>query len=148
MAYSSEYYDPIKAHEYYEKHKKLKGKTSTAGLNEDGRIAAKYVKQKLTEERKAKTETLKKSMNSRIEGIRRKIKAIKGTKGTSKQKKEQLRKEITELREEFKEKKTSIKSQYDDRYVAELNKIKSDTSKLSKKKSTWFLERGRYIAKE
>ena len=25
MAYASKYYDPVKAHEYYEKNKKLKG---------------------------------------------------------------------------------------------------------------------------
>ena len=36
MAYKSEYYDPKKAHEYYIKHRKLKGKrskTSIAGFS-------------------------------------------------------------------------------------------------------------------
>lgn len=50
--YASEYYDPVKAHEYYEQHKKLKGRTSTSGLNEKGRQAAQYVKNQITEEKK------------------------------------------------------------------------------------------------
>lgn len=50
--YASPYYDPEKAHEYYEAHKELKGRTSTAGLNEKGREAARYVREKLNSERK------------------------------------------------------------------------------------------------
>lgn len=34
--YASEYYDPVKAHEYYMKHRHLKGRT-TSGLNEEGK---------------------------------------------------------------------------------------------------------------
>ena len=50
MAYASKYYDPAKAHEYYLKHRKLKGqneRTSTKGLNEEGKNAAKYVKEQI-----------------------------------------------------------------------------------------------------
>lgn len=49
--YASPYYDPVKAHEYYEQHKQLKGRSSTSGLNSAGREAAKYVKKRLNEER-------------------------------------------------------------------------------------------------
>lgn len=55
--YASPYYDPVKAHEYYEKHKKLKGATS--GLNDAGKEAAKYVKNQLDTERKSKVESHK-----------------------------------------------------------------------------------------
>ena len=54
MHYSSKYYDPKKAHEYYEQHKQLKGRTSTAGLNEEGKKAAAYVKKQINEERDSK----------------------------------------------------------------------------------------------
>lgn len=54
--YSSPYYDPQKAHEYYEEHKKLKGRTSTAKLNEEGKKVASYVKNKINEERDTKLE--------------------------------------------------------------------------------------------
>lgn len=56
--YASPYYDPVKAHEYYEQHKQLKGNrrsTSTAGLNEKGKKAALYVKKQIDEEHKAET---------------------------------------------------------------------------------------------
>lgn len=64
--YASPYYDPVKAHEYYEEHKKLKGRTSTAGLNDTGKEAARYVKNSLNEERKQKVEESKNQMNSKI----------------------------------------------------------------------------------
>ena len=54
MAYASKYYDPVKAHEYYMKHRQLRGRKSTTGLNSTGKEAAKFVKDKLQEERKAK----------------------------------------------------------------------------------------------
>lgn len=54
--YASPYYDPVKAHEYYEQHKQLKGNrrsTSTASLNEKGKKAALYVKKQIDDEHKA-----------------------------------------------------------------------------------------------
>lgn len=53
--YASEYYDPEKAHQYYEEHKKLKGRSSsTAKLSEKGKAAAAYVKNQINEEKTAK----------------------------------------------------------------------------------------------
>lgn len=61
MAYSSKYYDAQKRHEYYMKHRKLKGrKTSTGDLSEEGKIAAAEVKEKLDAELKAALKKLKK----------------------------------------------------------------------------------------
>lgn len=48
--YSSKYYDPEKAHEYYERTKKLKGRRSNAGLNEAGIEAAEYMRKQVDEE--------------------------------------------------------------------------------------------------
>lgn len=58
-AYASPYYDPVKAHEYYEEHKKLKGRTSTSGLNEKGREAASYVKKQIDDRRTSDLESRK-----------------------------------------------------------------------------------------
>lgn len=52
--YASEYYDPVKAHEYYEEHKKLKGRTKTHKLNEEGQSDAAYIKEQLYGERDKK----------------------------------------------------------------------------------------------
>ena len=75
--YASPYYDPVKAHEYYEAHKKLKGRTSLSGLNEKGREAARYVKNELTNERKQKVSAHKEQTNSRIEQKRSETKSAR-----------------------------------------------------------------------
>jgi len=48
--YASKYYDPEKAHEYYEKTKKLKGRRSNAGLNEEGIATAEYMRKQVDEQ--------------------------------------------------------------------------------------------------
>ena len=70
--YASKYYDPVKAHEYYMRTRKLKGRNSTSGLNEKGREAARYIRQKLSEERKSTVDASKASTKSKIESIRSK----------------------------------------------------------------------------
>lgn len=62
MAYKSKYYDPVKAHEYYLKHRTLKGrkKGSTADLNDTGKVAAEEVKERLQAELKAALKKVKK----------------------------------------------------------------------------------------
>lgn len=70
--YSSKYYDPQKAHEYYEQHKKLKGRQSTASLNETGKNAASYVKQQVNKERDAALETENKRFSKEAESEQKK----------------------------------------------------------------------------
>ncbi len=73
MAYKSKYYDPVKAHEYYLKHRQLKGrkkKTSTADLSETGKIAAKEVKEQLQAELKAALKKVKKGNTAERKRLR------------------------------------------------------------------------------
>lgn len=70
LHYASPYYDPVKAHEYYIKHRELKGRASTAGLNDEGKAAASYVKEQLTTERKAKVEANKEDTTNQIDKLR------------------------------------------------------------------------------
>lgn len=49
--YASPYYDPAKAHQYYEEHKQLKGRQKHTTLNEKGKEIAANVKQNINEER-------------------------------------------------------------------------------------------------
>lgn len=65
-AYASPYYDPVKAHEYYMRTRELKGRHSTSGLNDKGREAASYVKNRLSTERKTKVERSKAAMKQKI----------------------------------------------------------------------------------
>ena len=70
--YSSKYYDPQKAHEYYEQHKKLKGRQSTASLNETGKNAVSYVKQQVNKERDDALETENKRFSKEAESEQKK----------------------------------------------------------------------------
>lgn len=73
--YASPYYDPVKAHEYYMRTRKLKGRSSTSGLNEEGRKVAKYVRNQLNEERKRKVEDSENQRDSEIENVRERTSA-------------------------------------------------------------------------
>ena len=57
--YASPYYDPVKAHEYYEEHKKLKGRREGRTLTEEGVKAKMYVKKTINEKRDADLKALK-----------------------------------------------------------------------------------------
>ena len=70
LHYASPYYDPVKAHEYYIKHRELKGRASTAGLNDEGKAAASYVKEQLTTEHKSKVEANKEDTTNQIDKFR------------------------------------------------------------------------------
>lgn len=137
MAYASKYYDPVKRHEYYMKHRQLKGRqsrSSTATLNEEGKIAAKEVKDGIMAERKEAYEAVKQEMNKKIDKLRQRLKAMPPFK--RKKMRKIIQAEIKALRIEAKEKKAKLKEEYQEKYLQELDKIKQDGSfaKSSKKK--------------
>lgn len=73
MAYKSKYYDPEKAHEYYMKHRQLKGRkkrTTIADLSEAGKIAAKEVKEQLQAELKAALKKVKRGNTAERKRLR------------------------------------------------------------------------------
>lgn len=144
--YASKYYDPVKAHEYYERTKELKGRTSTARLNDAGKAAAKNVKDNLSTERKGLVEAEKQAKDSKIEAkkaeIQNKIdvirKRLEGMTAKSKSLvREKIQKEIDGLREEnnafrlelnegFKQTRTNLKTEYDNKYASELEQIRNN----------------------
>ena len=137
MAYASKYYDPVKRHEYYMKHRQLKGRAqraSTASLNEEGKIAAKEVKEGIMAERKEAYEAIKTEMNKKIAALRNRLKKMSPAR--RKAQKAKIQAQIKVLRTEAKEKKTKLKEEYQEKYLQELDKIKQDTSfaKYSKKR--------------
>lgn len=114
--YASPYYDPVYAHEYYEKHKKLKGRKS---LNEEGQKIADAVTQKINAERDKKIATsksntsnsLSKAQNTRQSAIdassntmSRNIEAKKAaTQSSIDNHKAQMDNQISQLQDELKE---------------------------------------------
>lgn len=65
--YASKYYDPVYAHEYYEKHKHLKGRNQ---LSEKGKEIADYVKKKMYEERDTKIASSKSKTSRDLESAK------------------------------------------------------------------------------
>ena len=107
--YASPYYDPVKAHEYYMKNRELKGENSrksTAGLNDEGKAVARYVKNQLDTERKSKVDAhnnqtqaqidvKKNNMDSTINAKKKNmITSIESHKTQTKEKIEKLREEL------------------------------------------------------
>lgn len=131
--YSSQYYDPAKAHEYYEKHKQLKGRKkaesdrkSTKGLNEKGKAAAAHVKETIAAEKKAFMDKLKEQTKEKIAALRDKLKHM--SKEERKKYREKIREEIAKIRSDYKAAKDKAKADFSEKYLKELDDIKKDKS--------------------
>lgn len=81
--YASPYYDPVKAHEYYEEHKQLKGRSSPGSssqaeykaqgkvFNQSGKEAVDYVKKNISEEQKRSIEEAQNAAKQEVERHKR-----------------------------------------------------------------------------
>lgn len=157
MAYSSKYYDPDKAHEYYMKHRQLKSRTSTAGLNDNGKAAAYQVKEALKQEKaeymakvdavlNKNIESIRDKMTKKREDIKRERERIKKLPKEQRQAAlerlnadrdkfiEQCKGDISGLREQTKKYKQEVKDYFKEKYAQEIDKIKGDTSLQRQKK--------------
>lgn len=77
MAYADTNYDPQKAHEYYEKHKKLKGKRSTKGFSDTQKEQWAYAKDQLKNEHKSNNAAIAESKKAALAQVSENVKAIK-----------------------------------------------------------------------
>lgn len=120
MAYASKYYDPVKAHEYYLKHRKLKGQSeriSTKGLNDEGKNAAKYVKEQIQAEKKEYNKQLSEQLKQKIAELKESLK------GASKEERAEA---VAQLRQQYKEMKEKAKEAFAEKYAKEMDAIKAD----------------------
>lgn len=69
--YASAYYDPVKAKEYYERTKELKGRQSTKGMSEVQRQALSYSKSRIGEAKKADLTKAQANQKAQLENIRK-----------------------------------------------------------------------------
>ena len=155
--YASPYYDPVKAHEYYMRTRELKGqKNSTAGLNEEGKGAATYVKGQIEGERKLRTEAAKttrrqnmesatekarKAINTGAASTRRKVndlrhKLSRMSKAEKLLNKGRIQSEIDTLREENARERQQIQVQLQNYGKVENLKLQNEAKRLS----TWAEE--------
>lgn len=116
-SYSSPYYDPVKAHEYYEQHKQLKGRTrSASALDDEGKEMWSYVQQQIKNEKTSKIENEKAQMAAQIANIQQQITALK-TLSTSEKasKKAEIQAKIQTLKTRLAAKKQLLQSQLSDK---------------------------------
>lgn len=149
--YSSPYYDPTKAHEYYLRTRELKGRTSTGGLNDTGKEALTQVKAKLKEERdstvkKAKDDTVAQiikntsTMQSRIDNLKKLLDGL-GNQSSDEQssQKAHIKDQIAKLRAQNSEQRATLKAQQSST-IKKANadyksKVEAETSKIANEAS-------------
>ena len=93
--YASQYYDPVKAHEYYERTKKLKGRRTGTSLNDSGKEAKTYVKNQINAKRDQDLKNAEAQSKKRTE--ERKKSAERETYDNIRKESEELGKKLDEL---------------------------------------------------
>lgn len=116
-SYASKYYDPVKAHEYYEQHKQLKGRTrSASALDDEGKEMWSYVKQQIKSEKTAKIENSKAQMQAQVANIQQQIAALKTmSTGEKTAKKAEIQQKIQALKKQLAAKKQLLQSKLTDK---------------------------------
>jgi hypothetical protein len=119
--YSSPYYDPAKAHEYYLKTRQLKGRT-TGKMSDAQKEAWGYTKKQITDERNLKIEQLREKATQAREEIYKKLTAYANQPGL---KGEAARAERARIAKELKTAIQSIKDEYESKFDKEYDNILS-----------------------
>ena len=133
MAYADPNYDPIAAHEYYEKHKKLKGRRSTTkaqrsikGMNRAQREQWAFARAQLFEEKKRRTEELKAGKKGALSALSEAGRAVTAEKQEIVKRLSESQKQQLELISEQKKKqKEKIQAQATKKIEALRNKLKN-----------------------
>lgn len=145
MAYASKYYDPVKAHEYYMKHRKLKGrskKTSLKGLSKYGKSAAKQVKDSINTEKRGKlkqvTEDLRARINQHSAEMKEKIAALREQRKAALQSaraaaKERTQTKIKALREKLKNMPKDQREAMREQIAGEIDGLRAEYREASEK---------------
>lgn len=158
--YASKYYDPVKAHEYYEEHKQLKGRQRVT-LTEEGRAIARNVKENMNAEKKSKiqssNEKTKAIVDSNAKHLKNKVASLNKflqqlSKPEREAQKERIHNMISSLRarnqearknlmEKKKNTNKAISADYKSRYETELEKIKKEHGKAGGTKGSKTINR-------
>ena len=128
-SYSSPYYDYQKAHEYYEQHKQLKGRTrSKSQLSDEGKEVWEVTQHNIKKAKEAETQSMSEQVKGQIQTIQDSIAQLKtlaaGQRGA---KKAAIQARIESLRTSLATKKEQLKSVLKTRQEG----IKSDNEAMS-----------------
>ena len=139
--YASPYYDPVKAHEYYMKNRELKGENSrksTAGLNDEGKAVARYVKNQLDTERKSKVDAHNNQTQAQIDVKKNNMDSIINAKkknmiASIESHKTQTKEKIEKLREELKGMSMDDWNKHAERIQSEIAKLRESNDTIRAK---------------
>lgn len=122
--YASPYYDPVKAHEYYMRNRELKKRRSTAGLNEEGKNAARYVREQLRNERKQKVADSKSKTDSDVKSLQAQTK--KNIEQAREEKQEKLEHHNAQMEAQIANLKRTLEAMSDEEKAANSEKIQGE----------------------
>lgn len=136
--YASPYYDPVKAHEYYMKTRELKGETSrksTAGLNDEGKAVAQYVKNQLDTEKKSKVDAHNNQTQAQIDVKKNNMDSTinakkKNMTASIESHKTQTTQKIEKLREELKGMSMDDWNKHAERIQSEITKLRESNDTI------------------
>ena len=135
MAYKSKYYDPVKAHEYYMKHRKLKGRVRAVTKMKAGK-AKKATGSKKKSSAKKVNRTSTKDFNT--EGL---VQATKAKDKINTEKKEFTKKLNAELKEKLKQLKAGLEGKTDDEKADAIARLKVQYDDIKKKVNSYYKEK-------
>lgn len=115
--YASQYYDPVKAHEYYMRTRELKGR-STSSLNDEGKKVWSYAKNNIKSEKAAKVKAEQEKRALKIKQLRAKAEATR----------EQISSKLKTLNNKLSEDAAAEKKDIDDEKNSDLEIIETDSS--------------------
>ena len=128
-SYSSPYYDYQKAHEYYEQHKQLKGRTrSKSQFSDEGKQIYEVATYNIKQQKQKEQESIKTTTQGQIDQIQTAITQLKGLANDQRSKyKESINARISTLKEQLANKKAQFKSELEKKRTD----IKSDNERAS-----------------
>ena len=122
--YASQYYDPVKAHEYYMRNRELKGRRSTSDLNDEGKEIWSYTKNEIKSEKKAVSNQQKEAHKQTVTELRNNAAAArKRITERLKQLNAILKERSANQRKAISDKNKSDKKQIEDKKSAEIERL-------------------------
>lgn len=143
-SYASPYYDYQKAHEYYEQHKQLKGRTrSASSLSDEGKEIWQVSQYNIQKQRDAEQKSLTEQTNSQIQAIQNNIAQLKEIAANNRGKyKASIQVRIDSLRQALSQKREQLRSELETKR-SDIRNENTKASEITKKTNENLTTKGK-----
>lgn len=143
-SYASPYYDYQKAHEYYEQHKQLKGRTrSASSLSDEGKEIWQVSQYNIQKQRDAEQKSLTEQTNSQIQAIQNNIAQLKEIAANNRGKyKASIQARIDSLRQALSQKREQLRSELETKR-SDIRNENTKASEITKKTNENLTTKGK-----